>query len=112
MLVELKKKESEDEELFGWLQNQEDLFVPLEEVVDGHANNLINAYPQMLKGAKGQNHADPFVIALAQALDYRVVTFEKLTGNMNKPRIPDICKNEGVTCMGFQDFIIEQGWKF
>ena len=55
---------------------------------------------------------DPFVIALAMVKSGTVVTEEKPTGNIAKPRIPDVCDALGVHCLTLMEYIEAQGWTF
>ena len=41
-----------------------------------------------------------------------VVTGEKPTGNIAKPRIPDVCDALGVHCLTLMEYIEAQGWTF
>jgi hypothetical protein len=56
--------------------------------------------------------ADPFVIGLAIANKSAVVTEETLSGNLMKPRIPDVCNSLGVRCTNLAGFLREQAWQF
>lgn len=58
----------------------------------------------------GRNGADPFVIGLAISRSGTVVTEEKLKGNLDKPRIPDVCDALGVPWLNLMNFVAEQGW--
>ena len=49
--------------------------------------------------ADKRSGVDPFVIALAMVNQDTVVTEENATGNIAKPRIPDVCDALGV-CFG------------
>jgi hypothetical protein len=60
----------------------------------------------------GRNAADPFVIGLAVARQCVVVTEETLSGNLNKPRIPDVCEARSVHWTNLVGFVRAQGWTF
>jgi len=49
------------------------------------------------------------VIALAMVKSGTVVTEEKPTGNIAKPRIPDVCDALGVHCLTPKEYIEAQG---
>jgi len=55
--------------------------------------------------------ADSFVIAVARMRGLAVVTGEKLTGNLEKPNIPDVCEALGIRWMGLLDMFRQQGWR-
>jgi hypothetical protein len=61
---------------------------------------------------KNRSVGDPWVIALAQARGLTVVTGEKATGSLLKPKIPDVCKDLGVSCIEIVDFFRKQGWRW
>jgi hypothetical protein len=52
------------------------------------------------------------VIALAKARNMTVVTLEARTGNLEKPRVPDVCDVLGIPWMNLYDFIDAQDWTF
>ena len=56
--------------------------------------------------------ADPFVIGLARARGCVVVTEERLSGNLDKPRIPDVCDAIGVRWLTLVGFVAEQRWTY
>ena len=60
----------------------------------------------------GRNAADPFVIGLARARGGTVVTEETLSGNLERPRIPDVCDAVGVPWLNLIGFVSAQGWSF
>lgn len=41
-----------------------------------------------------------------------VVTGEKHSGNLNTPRIPDVCDHYGIRCINLLQLIREQKWYF
>ena len=58
--------------------------------------------------------ADPWLIALAKAYDYTIVTMEERNLNLNsknptskEPRIPDVCAALGVECINLYDLMRE-----
>jgi Domain of unknown function (DUF4411) len=71
----------------------------------GHCARMVGSH-------KGNNAADPWVIALAKARGLTVVTPEVQTGNFDKPRVPDVCEALGVPWMNLYDWIDRQDWSF
>ena len=63
---------------------------------------------------KGRSLADPWLIAHAMDTNATVVTKENIDSAMNSKRvkIPNVCKNMGVTCIDDFEFIKEMGVKF
>jgi len=70
---------------------------------------IINVW---LKTGKGIYGADPFVIALAKVEDLIVVTGERATNNLAKPKIPDVCNDMGIECINILDLMRREGWQF
>jgi len=60
----------------------------------------------------GRNGADPFVIALARVRGGVVVTEETASGNIQKPRIPDVCDAINVPWVNLIGFVTAQGWSY
>jgi len=60
----------------------------------------------------GRNAADPFVIGLARVHGATVVSKETPSGNLDKPRIPDVCEALGVDCLNIIGFVRQQDWSF
>ena len=59
--------------------------------------------------------ADPWLIAIAKAHDYTIVTMEERNRNLNpsnptskEPRIPDVCDALGVKCINLYDLMHEK----
>lgn len=59
---------------------------------------------------KGGVLADPFVVAKASVFGGTVVTMEQYKDNSAK--IPNICRNFGVSCMSLEDFMEAEEWTF
>lgn len=102
--VELKKK---SDELHDWIMARKGMLVPLDEAIQRHATQLLREHPRLVDTLRGRSKADPFVIATAIERNAVVVTGEILTGNMNKPRIPDICQAKGIRALSFLHMIRE-----
>ena len=49
-------------------------------------------------------------VGLAKARSMSVVTGEQPTGNLKRPRIPDVCQALGIPCLSLLQFIRHQGW--
>jgi hypothetical protein len=90
---------------------QSELFLPLSTDVQTAAREVLAGHPRLVGIGSGHSGADPFVIALARARGGVVVTEETLSGNLNRPRIPDVCDTMGVTRLNLIGFV-QQGWRF
>ena len=56
--------------------------------------------------------ADPWLIAHATVEGGRIITFEKPEPNSKRPKIPDVGRNFGVTCINLWDILSEFGAAF
>lgn len=55
---------------------------------------------------------DEVRIELAQIEGCAVVTGERMTNNMARPNIPDVCRDMGIRSLNILDLIREQRWQF
>ncbi len=106
---ELSKRSDEP---YQWAKDQPQLYVPLHQEIQRATRNILAAHPRLVGNGGGRNGADPFVIALAMVNHGAVVTDETFSGNLNKPRIPDVCQALSVPCMTVMDFVEAQHWSF
>jgi hypothetical protein len=106
---ELSKRE---DDVHSWAKSQDGLFVPLAADVQTAARSILAEHPWLVGIGNGRSGADPFVIALASARGGVVVTEETLSGNLAKPRIPDVCDAVGVKRLNLIGFVGQQGWTF
>ena len=83
------------------------MLVPLDEAIQTRVAGLLAEFPRLVDTLRGRSRADPFVIATAMERGAVGVTGEPLTGKMDKPRIPDVCKVKGVRCITFLEMIRE-----
>lgn len=101
-----------DDDALAWVRRQPDLFWELDEEVQTATREILYQHPKLVGAGGGRNGADPFVIALAMVMGGTVVTEEYFSGNLQKPKIPDVCQDVGVPCTNLMGFIERQGWKF
>ena len=107
---ELKRRE---DSVYRWARSQPDLFVPLELDLQAATKRILARHPLLLGRGRGRNGADPFVIALATLHKVGVVVTEETpSGNINNPRIPDVCDAMGVPHTNLIGFINRCGWTF
>ncbi len=112
--VEIVKDElsRRDDEVSRWALKQAGLFVPLAADVQRSTREVLAQHPRLMGAGGGRNAADPFVIGLARASSLVVVTEETLSGNLNRPRIPDVCNALGVPWTNLIGFVRSQNWSF
>jgi hypothetical protein len=110
VLIELEKK---DDAVFTWAyEHRELLFVPLYAEVQIALKGIMREFPRIIAVQRNRSGADPWVIALAQVENRDVVTNERDSNNIDKPHIPDICRELGIRCITMHELIREQGWRF
>lgn len=85
-----------DDDAKRWADGQTGLFCPLDEQIQQAARHILRLHPNMVRQGGRRSAADPFVIALAMVNNATVVTQETASGNIEKPRIPDVCDALGV----------------
>ncbi|HQV16754.1 MAG: DUF4411 family protein [Gordonia sp.] len=101
-----------DDDAKSWADAQPDLFCPLSAQIQEGVRQILGLYPNLVRQGGKRSGADPFVIALALVTMGTVVSEEIATGNILKPRIPDVCEALGVPCLTLMGYIEEQGWEF
>lgn len=103
-----------DDELASWCDEREPfLCQPSDDAVQEVLREVINAHPNL--GATipgGKNFADPYVIAAAHVRSATVISHENRTGNLNGPKIPDVCRVYGIEYRRLPDLIRAEGWRF
>lgn len=102
--LEIKRK---SDDLHDWIQARKQMLVPLDESIQARATALLGEFPRLVDTLRGRGKADPFVLATAIERNAVVVTGEVVTGNMEKPRIPDVCQVKDIRCVNFLQMIRE-----
>jgi hypothetical protein len=102
--------QSRDDDLLKWAKNHRDMFIGLDKEQITEVRDIEKKYPELIDNKKTTAVADPFVIALAISKDWAVITSEM--SSPGKPRIPDVCKQYRVKCIGIMEFLREMGWEY
>jgi hypothetical protein len=102
--LELERK---SDDLHAWIKARKQMLAPLDESIQIRAAALLAEHPRLVDTLRGRSKADPFVIATAMERNATVVTGELPSGNLQKPRIPDVCKLKSIPCIGFLQMIRE-----
>ncbi len=108
----LRELSRQDDDLHAWAKARPGMFIKTDGSFLKKGVEIINRYPRMLDQKPGKNGADPWVVALALDRGATVVTEEKPNGNMVSPKIPTVCRAEGVRHMNVLEFIQSQQWKW
>lgn len=103
-----------DDGIYRWCKDHEETLVqPTTQEVQAVVSTISNTYPALRSaGVSGRNFADPIVIALAEHAGFAVVTHENATGDINGPRMPDVCRDRGIPVMQLYHMVQQLGWKF
>lgn len=109
VVAELERK---DDDVHKWVKQREGMIVMIDLEVQSCLVKLMSKYPRLVDSKKNRSGCDPWVIALAQARGWTVVTAEKPSGNLAKPKIPDVCKDLSIPCIEVVEFFRKQGWKW
>ncbi|KPJ53507.1 MAG: hypothetical protein AMS16_05250, partial [Planctomycetes bacterium DG_58] len=108
VLGELKRQR---DELYRWAVAQK-CFLALDEEQIAYVKDIMAKFPSLVDPNKTIPDADPFVIALALAKGWKVITTEGPGGTSPRKRIPDVCRHYGINCLSLLDFFREKGWNF
>jgi len=106
---ELERKE---DELFAWAKRYKGMFLPLDDAVQASVTEIMAAFPRLVDGRLGKSFADPFVIATARVTERVVITGERPTGKVQRPKIPDVCQHFGVECINLVELFRREKWTF
>lgn len=108
VVLELGRK---DDGIHAWVKSRPSAIVPIDADIQKHLAHIMAHYPRLVDSKKNRSGCDPWVIALARARRLTVVTGEKASGTLVKPKIPDVCKDLGILCLGVVELFREQGWR-
>jgi hypothetical protein len=115
VLQELKQLEAsvkDQDMVLPWAKARPLMFVPL----DDEQGQLVTETLVQHPGASGYPlkrkpaNADVFLVALAEKLQWTVVTAERRQERSD--RIPNVCDTRGVPWLDLFGFIREQGWRY
>lgn len=109
VMYELEKK---DDEAYAWAKAQDGFFVPMDDEIQDAVSTILADHPRLLDTRRGRSGADPFVIALAKTRGCAVVTGERPSGSLKRPKIPDVCNAIDVEPMSLLDLIRRERWVF
>ena len=105
---ELEKKA---DDLHDWMKNRKEMLILSEESIQIKVAEILTRYPRLVDTLKNRSQADPFVIATAVEKSATLVTGE-LGGTSDKPKIPYVCRVEGIRCISFLEMIREMKLSF
>ena len=107
---------TKDDGCYNWFKdnNLSYFFVEISIPVEKEVTEILRDpnYQKLVDDRKGTYSADPFVIALAIVEGLIVVTGERASNNILKPRIPDVCNSIGIDCINILDLMRTEKWSF
>lgn len=110
VLQELERKEGDT--LHEWAKERQDLFLPLDDEIQTCGSQVMATHPRLVDARAGKSFADPWVIATARTNDCIVVTGEGPGRSPDRPKIPDVCRDMRIPCIGFVELIRQEEWRF
>lgn len=108
----VKELERKDDGIHKWVKEREQMIVSIDEEIQACLVEIMSSYSRLVDSKKNRSVGDPWVIALAMARGLTVVTGERASGKLAKPKIPDVCKDLGLPCIGMVELFRIQGWSF
>lgn len=106
---ELEKKEDKATE---WAKKRQNLFIEIDDQIQTETRKIIRRYPGLVDPDKEYPQADCFVISLAKINNATVVTQETFSNNLDKPKIPNICRELRIDKINFLELINRENWFF
>lgn len=110
---ELAKK---DDGCSKWLKNKglTSFFIEINDDLQLATKKILEnpRYQLLIENRKGVFGADPFIIAHAQIANCTLVTGEKPTGSIKRPKIPDVCNELNIPWINIQQLMRTEKWAF
>ena len=108
----LRELERKEDDAYAWAKGHDGMFVAIDEPIQLAVAELLGRYQRLVNDQRNRSMGDPWVIALAQIHGCAVVSGEQRSGNLNRPKIPDVCDALGVRCISLLQLIREEKWLF
>jgi predicted nucleic acid-binding protein len=99
------------DELYLWAKKKK-CFKELDTDQIAYVKDVLRVFPSLIDEKKTIPDADPFVVALALAKGWKVVTSENPGGTSPRKRIPDVCEHFSIKCLSLLEFFREKQWNF
>src|ERR1035441_8886269 len=107
VLVELERQE---DDLHVWAAAKPEMFIDLDEAQQQEVREIMISHAGIVQPGEDRVNADPFVIALARCRGLVVVSEERRSGNLNTPKIPNVCAARGIRCVNLLGLMTDLGW--
>ena len=95
-----------------WCKQRGKMFIGIDEEIQPVVTEILTAHAKLVKVLSSRSSGDPFVIALVNVKGAIVVTGERPSGSLNKPKIPDVCEAMGIRCLSLLEMMEEERWHF
>jgi len=106
VLEDLRKQEGDT--LVEWCEERRDFFIPIDDPTQDTMNAIMGKYPRLVDTVKGKSASDPWVVSLAlQCSPKLIVVTEEKGGTVDKPKMPFVCRQEGIRCINLLNLIGE-----
>ncbi|PPC97166.1 DUF4411 family protein [Methylotenera mobilis] len=109
VINELKKK---DDAIHKWATALPSHFsVDIDDNQQALLAYIMGTHPRLVDTTKGRSEGDPFVISLALCYNPPLIVIsEENYGKVSSPKIPDVCRAEGVTCIRLVELVQRENW--
>lgn len=107
--IEIERKA---DHLSVWCRDRKGMFIEVDAAIQPVVSEILLAHGRLVKALSNRSAADPFVIALAKVRGASVVTSERPSGSLDKPKIPDVCEAMGIPCLSMMELMEAEGWNF
>lgn len=108
----VRELERKDDAIHEWVKQREAMIVTIDSPIQANVVQIMSKYPRLVDTKKNRSGCDPWVIALAQSRNLTVVTAEKATNNLTKPKIPDVCNDLNIRCVDVIGLFRSLGWRW
>lgn len=107
-----KELRQRDDDLFKWAKEHKTMFIDLNRDTEQikYVKVILERYRELVDSKKTTPDADPFVIGLAKSKGWAVITSEK--DKQGKIKIPGVCRELNVKCIGLLEFFREMKWAY
>lgn len=109
VVAELGRKDDGAEQ---WVLARPESIIAIDGRIQDAVTDLLRDHQRMLDTRRNKSGADPFVIALAQVRRCSVLSGERSTGSLRRPKIPDVCAAIDISCVSLLDMFRAEGLQF
>jgi hypothetical protein len=107
----VKELERKDDGIHQWVKKRPSMIVAIDADIQHCLSEIMTNYSRLVDSKKNRSVGDPWVVALARSRSWTVVTAERPSGKLDKPKIPDVCTDLKIPCLSVIEFFREQKWK-